>query len=141
MTQKKLKLIIVEDDEHDYELLSRVLKKCDISFEQVWLRDGEEAINFLDNTKASPSNEFIRNVFFVDINLPMIDGLELIKMIRNHPSTKEDYVITLTGSNSKTDMETALKNGANLYIEKPFGKEKILEFSNLICSKLNFQAD
>jgi CheY-like chemotaxis protein len=136
MTRKKLKLVIVEDDEHDYELLSRLLKKCDISFEQVWLKDGEELVEFQENTEISTSNNSIRNVFFMDINLPMISGLQLIKIIRNHPSTKEDYVITLTGSNNKTDMDTALKNGANLYIEKPFGKEKILEFRKLICSKL-----
>jgi CheY-like chemotaxis protein len=136
MDDKRLRLVIVEDDEHDFELLSRVLKKSDIAFDKVWLKNGDELGKFLENTKTSISNNSFRNIFFLDINLPMIDGLELIKMIRNNLATKEDYVITLTGSNHKADIEAAMKNGANLYLEKPFGKQKLLEFSNLVCSKL-----
>jgi CheY-like chemotaxis protein len=136
MDGKELRLVIVEDDEHDFELLSRVLKKSDVTFDKVWLQNGDELEKFLENTITSTSSSSVRNVFFLDINLPMIDGLELIKMIRSNPPTEKDYVITLTGSNHKADMEAAMKNGANLYLEKPFGKQKLLEFSNIVCSKL-----
>ncbi len=136
MAEKKLKLVIVEDDEHDFELLTRVLNKCDIHFEKVWLQNGEETIKFLEHLESSHSNSYSKNVFFVDINLPMLDGLQLIKKIKNHPITKNDYVITLSGSNKKNDIDTAIMNGADLYLEKPFGKQKIIEFGNFLCSKL-----
>jgi two-component system, response regulator len=136
LSEYTLRLVIVEDDEHDFELLSRILKKCEKKFEKVWIKNGNEAIEFLGNSEIDAPNSSKKNVFFLDINLPMLDGLELLKMIKGHPSTKEDYVIILTGSNSERDMETANKNGADLYLEKPFGREKIEEFSKLICSKL-----
>jgi CheY-like chemotaxis protein len=136
MARMKLKIMIVEDDEHDFELLTRVLNKCDIDFEKVWLKNGEEAINCLDNLESSHSNSYSKVVFFVDINLPMFDGHQIVKRIKNNPYTKNDYVIVLSGSSQQNDIDTAIRNGADLYLEKPFGRQKIIEFSSLIFSKL-----
>jgi CheY-like chemotaxis protein len=129
-----LNIVIVEDDENDYELFSRILKKCDFPFEITWLKDGEEVINYLEKTGGFVLKNPCNDVFFLDINLPKVDGLELLKKIKCHPATKECFVVILSGSRMKQDLDIAKENGSDFYLVKPFGKKEINEFSNKIIS-------
>jgi CheY-like chemotaxis protein len=132
-----LSIVIVDDDEHDYEFLSDILNEFSSPLNKVWLKDGEEVINYLDNLEKGKAQTSFKKVFFLDVNLPKINGLELVKIIKNHYIAKEDYVIMLSGSKTKSDMETAKKNGSDCYLEKPFGKQQINEFSEFLYSKLS----
>ncbi len=137
MNRNGLNLVIVDDDQHDYEFLSRMLEGFDLPLKTIWLKDGEEVIDYLEKMASFRDQNSYKNVFIMDINLPKVNGLELIKIIKNHCNAKESFVIMLSGSMSKSDLETAEKNGSDYFLKKPFGKREIDEFSNSLFSKLS----
>jgi CheY-like chemotaxis protein len=129
-----LNLIIVEDDEQDFKMFSRILKKCDFPFNITWLKDGQECLDYLEIDENFNLENPRKNIFFLDINLPKIDGLELITKIRGYSSINESYVAMLSGSENEKDMETAKNNGSDSYLVKPMGKEQIAEFNKKLNS-------
>jgi two-component system, response regulator len=137
MNRNDLNLVIVDDDQHDYEFLSRILKDFNSPLKTTWLKDGEEAISYLEKMASSKDQNPCKNVFIMDINLPKVNGLELIKEVKSHCNAKENFVIMLSGSISKSDIETAKKNGSDYFLKKPFGEKEIDEFRNLLFSKLS----
>ena len=141
MNRNDLNIVIVEDDEHDYEFLSRILKKFNSPHKTTWLKDGEEVIDYLEKLASSKNQNPCKNVFLVDINLPKVNGLELIKIIKNQRNAKENFVIMVSGSTSKSDMDTAEKNGSDYFLKNPFGKQEMDEFSNSLFSKLSSLID
>lgn len=137
MAEKNLNIIIVEDDEDDYEILSHALKKCNLPHEETWFRDGGEVIDYLKIIENGGLQKYHRTVFFLDINIPKFDGLELLGLIKRHPATKGAYVFMLTGSTQQSDMDTSKELGSDFYMEKPFGKEQLIQFDKLLHSKLS----
>jgi CheY-like chemotaxis protein len=137
MKMSDLNIVIVEDDQHDFEFLSRALNEIDMSLKITWLKDGEEATDHLEKLAIAGTKSSTKNLFFVDVNLPKVNGLELVKIIKNHRTAKDNYVIMLSGSNTKADMETAKKNGSDSYLEKPLGREQIREFREFLSLKLS----
>jgi two-component system response regulator len=137
MTIKSLNLVVVEDDEQDYEFFSRALKKCNFHFEITWLKDGEEAIHYLERMKSFDLQNPHQFVYFIDINLPKVQGFELIKIIKGHPLFKESYVVMLSGSKSEKDIDISKENGSSFYLVKPFGKQEVIEFIDKINSIFN----
>lgn len=129
-----LNLVVVEDDEQDYKIFSRILKKCDSPYNLTWLKDGFECVKYLEKKENFNLQDPRKNVFFLDINLPKIDGFELIKKIRSSPSIQESYIAMLSGSENEKDIEMAKKIGSDCYLVKPFGREEIIEFSNKLDS-------
>lgn len=129
-----LNLIVVEDDEQDFQMFSRILEKCDFPFNVTWLKDGYECLNYLEIDENFNLENPRKNIFFLDINLPKMNGLELIKKIRGYPSINESYVAMLSGSENEKDIETAKENGSNCYLVKPMGKEEIAEFNKKLNS-------
>ncbi len=126
-----LNLIIVEDDEQDYQMFNRTLKKFDFPFELKWLKDGLEAQKYIENFNLTIPQ---KTLFFLDINLPMINGLELVKKIKDNPSIRASIVVMLSSSDQKNDIETAKQNGADYYMIKPCGRDEIIEFKNKLNS-------
>jgi two-component system, response regulator len=141
MNKNGLNLVIVEDDQHDYEFLSRLLKKFDSPLKTTWLKDGEEVIDYLEKMASSRDQNPCKNVFLLDINLPKVNGLELVKIVKNHCNAKESFVMMLSGSMTKSDIETAENNGSDYFFKKPFGKREIDEFRNSLFSKLSSLID
>ncbi len=137
MTESNLNLVIVDDDEHDYEFLSHILQGFDFPFKKTWLKDGEEVIDYLEKFEPFGDQVPCKNVFLMDVNLPKVNGLELVKIIKNHPVAKDDFVIMLSGSKTKGDKESAEKNGCDCYLVKPFGDQEIKEFSKFLSLKLS----
>ena len=137
MNRNDLNLVIVEDDQHDYEFLSSMLERFNIPLKTTWLKDGEEVIDYLEKMASDRDQNPYKNIFLMDINLPKVNGLELVKIIKNHCNAKESFVIMLSGSMSKSDIETAEKNGADYFLKKPFGSREMDEFSNALFSKLS----
>ena len=129
-----LNLIVVEDDEQDFQMFSRILKKYDFPFKITWLKDGAECLKFLERKENFDLEYPGKNIFFLDINLPKLNGLELIKKIRENPTIKESYVAMLSGSENKIDIEAAKKNGSDCYLVKPIGKKEISELTELLQS-------
>jgi CheY-like chemotaxis protein len=120
MTQDKLILLI--EDNHDDEMLTlRALKKNHIANEVVIARDGVEALDFLFATgkHAGRDARIQPQVALLDLNLPRLGGLEVLKRLRADYRTRFLPVVVLTSSTEDEDVINSYSNGANAYIRKP----------------------
>ena len=108
-------VLLVEDNPDDEELTLRSLKQCNLANEIVVARDGVEALAILHN-EAQPLNPC---VVLLDLKLPKLDGLGVLKRIREHPQTRALPVVVLTSSAEDSDILATYDLGANSYVRKP----------------------
>ena len=123
-------ILLVEDNRDDEELTLRALRKSNIMNEVVVARDGEEAIEYLfgnSNFSARDDFEFLPAVVLLDLKLPKVNGLEILRMIRTAPRTRRLPVVVLTSSKEERDLRDVYDLGANSYIYKPVDFEKFTE--------------
>jgi CheY-like chemotaxis protein len=115
----KKTILLVEDNPDDEALMIRALKKNRIANEITVARDGVEALEYLfggsDDERAKPLPQLI----LLDLKLPRIDGLEVLKRIRAEKRTKYIPVVVLTTSNEQRDVVESYNLGANSYVQKP----------------------
>lgn len=122
-------ILLIEDNPIDLDLTLRAFASRKITNKIEIARDGEEALAFLtrwDNGAPKPS------VILLDLNLPKINGLEVLKILKDHPEYKSIPVVILTTSSQSSDMETAYLLGVNSYITKPVSFEKFIEVATQI---------
>ncbi len=122
-------ILLVEDNPDDEMLTIRALKKNNILNEVVVARDGVQALDFLfgegEHTGRDISNQ--PQVILLDLKLPKIDGLEVLKRIRADERTKLLPVVILTTSNEQRDMVSSYELGANSYIRKPVDFDQFMD--------------
>lgn len=112
-------ILLVEDNEQDEILTIKALQKNKILNEIKVARDGLEAIELLfDDTSQSYERE-LPQLILLDLKLPKIDGLEVLKNIKSHPRTKIVPVVILTTSKEDSDLLSGYEMGANSYVRKP----------------------
>ncbi len=114
-------ILLVEDNPDDEILTIRALKQHNIVNEVVVARDGVEALDYLFGENRSESSP-IKNepaLILLDIKLPKIDGIEVLKRIRAHEQTKLLRVVMLTSSNEQRDLIASYTLGVNSYVRKP----------------------
>ncbi len=114
-------ILLVEDNPDDVELTLLSLKQHNISNEVVVTRDGAEALDYLFTTGvyADRDRSIMPTVVLLDLKLPKIDGLEVLRRLRADERTKLLPVVILTSSNEQQDMLNGYKLGANSYVRKP----------------------
>jgi two-component system response regulator len=114
-------ILLVEDNTDDEALTLRALSRNNIGNEVIVARDGEEAIEWLFCTgryeKRDPRDQ--PALVLLDLKLPKLDGLEVLRRIREHPDTRLVPVVILTSSREEQDRLHGYLNGANSYIRKP----------------------
>jgi len=112
-------ILLVEDNPDDEALTLRALKKNNITNEVVVARDGAEALDYLFGTGKQAGRALIPQVTLLDLKLPKIDGLEVLRRIRQDQRTKVLPVVILTSSNEERDRLQGYNFGANSYVRKP----------------------
>jgi two-component system response regulator len=125
----------VEDNPDDRELTLRALKRSRPQQTVVAIEDGAEAIEYLregGHAWASTSRDTPALVI-LDLKMPKIDGLELLKRLRKEPSTRLLPVVILTSSSERRDVNEAYQLGANSYLTKPVEFERFLEMVDCMC--------
>lgn len=122
---EKSEIVLVEDNESDAELTIRALKKNNIVNKLIHLHDGEEALEYVFATgKYSERNiNDLPKVILLDLKMPKVGGLEVLKKIKSDDRTKIIPVIILTSSKEDKDIIEGYKLGVNSYIVKPVGFE------------------
>ena len=122
-------ILLVEDNPDDEALTLRALKKNNIKNEVVVARDGAEALEFLFSTGAYEHRvgADTPKVVMLDLNLPRVDGIEVLREIRAGPRTKNIPVVVLTSSREERDIMQTYGLGANSYIVKPVDFEQFIE--------------
>lgn len=109
-------ILLVEDNPVDVDLTIRAFKKRNLINPIQVARDGEEALEFV---KKWESGELLPIVILLDLKLPKVNGIEVLRQIKVHPKYKTIPVVILTTSSEDTDVKTAYELGANSYIVKP----------------------
>jgi CheY-like chemotaxis protein len=124
--EKKI-IFLVEDNPDDIKLTQRAFMKSNIA-DKIDLRiaeDGQSALDYLFPSNNRDANGgLLPAVILLDLNLPKLNGLQVLERIRNEKKTKLIPVIVLTSSKEETDLTRAYKLGANSYIRKPVDFEK-----------------
>lgn len=115
-------IVLVEDNPDDEALTLRALKKQNIANEIVVLRDGVEALEFL----LAPENP-LPHLVLLDLKLPKVDGLTVLKQLRDEPRTELIPIVVLTSSNEDRDVIEGYRLGANSYIQKPVDFDQFAE--------------
>jgi len=110
-------ILVIEDNPDDVFLIELAIKKANIKSCISVFNNGEEAISYL--TKLIDEKVKLPDVILLDINLPKITGLEVLKKIKSNKSLKSIFTVIFTSSDSVLDMNFCYSNGANLYIKKP----------------------
>lgn len=122
-------ILLVEDNPDDETLTLRALNKSKILNELVVARDGAEALDFLFGTGdyAGRDTSIQPQLILLDLKLPKVDGLEVLKRLRADPRTALLPVTVLTTSNEERDIVTSYQLGVNSYIRKPVDSESFIE--------------
>lgn len=125
MASNNAVILLVEDNPDDEALTLRALKGKNISNEIIIARDGAEALEYLlgDGTAPAP---VLPHVVLLDLKLPKVDGLDVLKRIRAEERTKHLPVVILTSSDEEIDMVRGYQLGANSYVRKPVDFENFM---------------
>jgi CheY-like chemotaxis protein len=130
-----LEILLVEDNPQEAELTIRALKKRTLANHFVHVHDGQEAVDFIFRRGSYKGKETYEmpKVVLLDLKLPKLDGIEVLRQLRADERTRLIPVVVLTSSREDRDVIEAYQIGANSYIVKPVDFEKFLEVvSNMI---------
>ncbi len=122
-------ILLIEDNPDDEVLTRRALKKNNIGNEVVVARDGAEALDYLFGTGAYEGRDtnVMPQVVLLDLKLPKVDGLEVLRRLRAGERTKLLPVVVLTSSREQQDIVDSYDHGANSYIRKPVDFAQFVE--------------
>lgn len=122
-------VLLVEDNPNDVELTLHAFKANRLSNEVKVVRDGAEALEFLFGADGEAA---ALQLILLDLKLPKVDGIEVLRRIKSHPQTRHVPVVVLTSSQEEADLVETYGLGANSYIVKPVDFEKFTESVRLI---------
>ncbi|MGH2451949.1 MAG: response regulator [Candidatus Limnocylindria bacterium] len=127
MASKGGPILLVEDNPDDEALTLRAFEKNKIGNEVVVARDGVEALDLLHGTGAREGRPLEPEVVLLDLKLPRLDGLEVLRRVREHPKTRLLPVVILTSSKEESDLIQGYELRANSYIRKPVDFARFIE--------------
>ncbi|HBA66321.1 MAG TPA: two-component system response regulator [Methylococcaceae bacterium] len=122
-------ILLVEDNEDGVTLMLRALQDNNITNKIEVVRDGEEALDYLfaRGKHSERDSRLLPRIILLDLKLPKLDGLEVLKQIRGIDQTRLTPVVILTSSKESCDLEASYRLGANSYIQKPLDFARFVE--------------
>ena len=125
MNNREIDILLAEDNPNDSELTLRALRKNNIGNNLHHVKDGAEALDFLFGTgEYSERKQQLPKLILLDLKMPKVSGLEVLKIIRENELTRNIPVVVLTSSNQEKDIVESYNLGVNSYIVKPVEFDK-----------------
>ena len=117
-------ILLVEDNPMDVDLTLRAFEECKLAIPIEIARDGEEALAWIPRWEAGVPRPV---VILLDVNMPKVGGLEVLRELKSHPVLRTIPVVMLTTSSMSQDVQAAYEFGANSYIVKPVSFDRFME--------------
>jgi two-component system, response regulator len=129
MPEANVEILLVEDSPEDAELTLHSLRKNNLANRIHWARDGEEALDFLFCRGPFSGRSFQSppKVVLLDLKLPKVDGLEVLRHLKEDPRTQPIPVVIVTSSKEEADVVRGYRLGANSYVQKPVDFDQFRE--------------
>jgi two-component system response regulator len=129
MNSGDLDILLVEDNQDDMDLALHALKREKLANHIFVARDGEEALDFLfcRGSFAQRSFEHPPKLVLLDLKLPKVDGMEVLKQVKSDPRTKNIPIVIMTSSKEEQDLVSGYDLGVNSYIQKPVDFDQFRE--------------
>jgi CheY-like chemotaxis protein len=129
MGMEEIEILLVEDNPTDAELTMRALKRKNMANQVVWVKDGEEALDFIFATgEYSHRNpEDLPKLILLDLRMPKVDGLEVLQRIKAEENTRKIPVVVLTSSKEDRDIVESYELGVNSYVSKPVEFDQFID--------------
>jgi CheY-like chemotaxis protein len=122
-----ISILLVEDNSADVELMLRRFKRRKLANFMAVVRDGEEALDYVNRRGSFVKEAPVPGIILLDLRLPKVDGLDVLREIKSHPVYRHVPVVVLTTSEDDRDIKTSYELGAAGYIVKPVKFEKFLD--------------
>jgi DNA-binding response OmpR family regulator len=127
------KIVIVEDNPADAKIVRMALSRRDPDLEMIVLEDGARAISYFSSDKNGGDSS-ICDLILLDLNLPCVNGFEVLEFLKASAKLKKIPVVVLSGSSSQQDITRSYELGANTYISKPTGIEDVFEMARQLIA-------
>jgi len=122
MDKKSFNILLIEDDSEDFDLIMEFIKDSDLNLEVKLCKDGPTAIDYLFSKEIYKTNK-MPDLIILDLNMPKMNGLNLLKEIKKDDVLRVVPILVLTTSDDSEDIKSSYYLGASCYIVKPMGIE------------------
>ena len=126
------RFLLVEDDPNDVELIGLALEELNLTKQLDVVTDGVQALQYLHGDANKPACVYLPRLVLLDLKLPLLNGIEVLRAIRQHPRTRNLVVVVLTSSAENLDLEACYNLGVNSYVVKPLTFEKFVNVTRQI---------
>ena len=116
---EQIEILPVEDSAEDAEMTLRALQKHHLANKVHWVKDGAEALDYLFATGAYAQRAGLPNLILLDIKMPKVDGIEVLRRLKADPTTRAIPVVVMTSSQEERDVAQSYDLGVNSYVVKP----------------------
>jgi two-component system response regulator len=129
MTPAPIDILLAEDNAEDAEMTMRALRRNNLVNRLHWVKDGAEALDYLFRSGAYAGPDAARppKLVMLDIKMPKVDGIEVLRRLKADPATRAIPVVVMTSSNEERDVVESYRLGVNSYIVKPVQFEAFVE--------------
>jgi two-component system response regulator len=126
---EQVEILLAEDNANDAEMTLRALRGKNLANKVHWVKDGAEALDFMFRTGAYAGRPEAATpkLVLLDIKMPKVDGIEVLRRLKGDPATRNVPVVVMTSSNEDRDLVESYRLGVNSYIVKPVEFEAFLE--------------
>ena len=129
VTEQRIEILLAEDNAEDAEMTIRALKHNNLANRLHWVKDGEEALDFMFCTGAyggrNPASG--PKLVMLDLKMPKVDGIEVLRRLKGNAATRAIPVVVMTSSNEERDVVESYQLGVNSYIVKPVEFDAFVE--------------
>ena len=127
---EEVEILLVEDNALDAELTTRALQQGGLANKLLWVKDGQEALDFLfRHGDYSSREDTIPRFVLLDLKMPKVDGIEVLKAIRTNARTRRIPVVVMTSSQEERDVAQSYDMGVNSYVVKPVDFNALAELA------------